>query len=111
VFLNITGGIRVEDPAIDLGLAAAIISSHEDMPISSKTCFAGEIGLSGEIRAVNRVEQRIAEAQKLGFEQIFISKYNIPQGGNDKKKMDLSRYKIDVKVVSNIEEVFGLLFG
>jgi len=111
VFLNITGGIRVEDPAIDLGLAAAIISSHEDMPISSKTCFAGEIGLSGEIRAVNRVEQRIAEAQKLGFVQIFISKYNIPQGGNDKKKMDLSRYKIDVKVVSNIEEVFGLLFG
>jgi DNA repair protein RadA/Sms len=111
VFLNITGGIRVEDPAIDLGLAAAIISSHEDIPISSKTCFAGEIGLSGEIRAVNRVEQRIAEAQKLGFEQIFISKYNLPSNGQDKKKMDLSRYKIDVKVVSNIEEVFGLLFG
>ncbi|MDB4923038.1 DNA repair protein RadA [Mucilaginibacter sp.] len=111
VFLNITGGIRVEDPAIDLGLAAAIISSHEDIPISSKTCFAGEIGLSGEIRAVNRVEQRIAEAQKLGFEQIFISKYNLPSGGQDKRKMDLSRYKIEVKVVSNIEEVFGLLFG
>lgn len=111
VFLNITGGIRVEDPAIDLGLAAAIISSHEDIPISSKTCFAGEIGLSGEIRAVNRVEQRIAEAQKLGFEQIFISKYNLPSGGQDRKKMDLSRYKIEVKVVSNIEEVFGLLFG
>jgi len=111
VFLNITGGIRVEDPAIDLGLAAAIISSHEDIPISSKTCFAGEIGLSGEIRAVNRVEQRIAEAQKLGFEQIFISKYNLPSAGQDKKKMDLSRYKIDVKLVSNIDEVFGLLFG
>jgi DNA repair protein RadA/Sms len=111
VFLNITGGIRVEDPAIDLGLAAAIISSHEDIPISAKTCFAGEIGLSGEIRAVNRVEQRIAEAQKLGFEQIFISKYNMPSAAHDKKKMDLSRYKIDVKMVSNIEEVFGLLFG
>src|SRR5471030_895357 len=111
VFLNITGGIRVEDPAIDLGLAAAIISSHEDIPIPFKTCFAGEIGLSGEIRAVNRVEQRIAEAQKLGFEQIFISKYNLPSGGNDKKGIDLSRYKIDVKVVSRIEEVFGLLFG
>ncbi|GAA4325407.1 DNA repair protein RadA [Mucilaginibacter gynuensis] len=110
VFLNITGGIRVEDPAIDLGLAAAIISSHEDMPIPSKTCFAGEIGLSGEIRAVNRVEQRIAEAQKLGFEQIFISKYNLPKAGN-KKSIDLSRYTIDVKVVGNIEEVFGLLFG
>ena len=111
VFLNITGGIRVEDPAIDLGLAAAIISSNEDIPISAKTCFAGEIGLSGEIRAVNRVEQRIAEAQKLGFEQIFISKYNMPSAAHDKKKMDLSRYKIDVKMVSNIEEVFGLLFG
>ena len=111
VFLNITGGIRVEDPAIDLGLAAAIISSHEDIPIPFKTCFAGEIGLSGEIRAVNRVEQRIAEAQKLGFEQIFISKYNMPSGGQDKKRIDLSRYKIEVKTVANIEEVFGLLFG
>jgi DNA repair protein RadA/Sms len=111
VFLNITGGIRVEDPAIDLGLAAAIISSHEDMPIPFKTCFAGEIGLSGEIRAVNRVEQRIAEAQKLGFNQIFISKYNLPSGGQDKKRMDLSRYDIEVKIVSSIEEVFGLLFG
>jgi DNA repair protein RadA/Sms len=111
VFLNITGGIRVEDPAIDLGLAAAIISSHEDIPIPFKTCFAGEIGLSGEIRAVNRVEQRIAEAQKLGFEQIFISKYNLASGGQDKKRVDLSRYKIDVKTVGSIEEVFGALFG
>jgi DNA repair protein RadA/Sms len=111
VFLNITGGIRVEDPAIDLGLAAAIISSHEDIPVPFKTCFAGEIGLSGEIRAVNRVEQRIAEAQKLGFEQIFISKYNLPSGGADKKGIDLSRYNIDIKIVSRIEEVFGLLFG
>ena len=100
VFLNITGGIRVEDPAIDLGLAAAIISSHQDIPVPFKTCFAGEIGLSGEIRAVNRVEQRIAEAQKLGFEQIFISKYNLPSGGHDKKGIDLSRYNIDIKVVS-----------
>ncbi|AMR30816.1 DNA repair protein RadA [Mucilaginibacter sp. PAMC 26640] len=111
VFLNITGGIRVEDPAIDLGLAAAIISSHEDIPIPAKTCFAGEIGLSGEIRAVNRVEQRIAEAQKLGFEQIFISKYNMPSGAKDKNRLDLSRYTIDVKTVGRIEEVFGLLFG
>ncbi len=111
VFLNITGGIRVEDPAIDLGLAAAIISSHEDIPIPFKTCFAGEIGLSGEIRAVNRIEQRIAEAQKLGFEQIFISKYNLPSSAQDKKRMDLSRYTIEIKVVSRIEEVFQLLFG
>jgi DNA repair protein RadA/Sms len=111
VFLNITGGIRVEDPAIDLGLAVAIISSHQDIPVPVKTCFAGEIGLSGEIRAVNRVEQRIAEAQKLGFEQIFISKYNLPSGGQEKKGIDLSRYKIDIKLVSSIEEVFGALFG
>jgi len=111
VFLNITGGIRVEDPAIDLGLAAAIISSHEDMPIPFKTCFAGELGLSGEVRAVNRIEQRIAEAQKLGFEQIFISKYNLASGGKDKKRIDLSRYKIEIKTVGSIEEVFSILFG
>lgn len=111
VFLNITGGIRVEDPAIDLGLAAAIISSHEDIPIPSKICFAGELGLSGEIRAVNRVEQRIAEAQKLGFEKIFISRYNLPSAKQDKQRIDLSRYTIGIVPVANIEEVFGLLFG
>lgn len=111
VFLNITGGIRVEDPAIDLGLAAAIISSHEDIPVSFKTCFAAEIGLSGEIRAVNRIEQRIAEAQKLGFDQIFISKYNLPSGGQKKGSIDFSRYNIEVKMVGRIEEVFGILFG
>lgn len=111
VFLNITGGIRVEDPAIDLGLAVAIISSHQDIPVSFKTCFAAELGLSGEIRAVNKIEQRIAEAQKLGFEQIFISKYNMPAGGKDKKLMDLSRYTIEVKPVGRIEEAFNLLFG
>lgn len=110
VFLNITGGIRIEDPAIDLGLAAAIVSSHEDIPVPFKTCFAAELGLSGEIRAVNRIEQRIAEAQKLGFEQIFISKYNMPTGGKG-KKLDLSRYTIEVKPVGRIEEAFGLLFG
>ncbi|EHQ26663.1 DNA repair protein RadA [Mucilaginibacter paludis] len=110
VFLNITGGIRIEDPAIDLGLAAAIVSSHEDIPVPFKTCFAAELGLSGEIRAVNRIEQRIAEAQKLGFEQIFISKYNMPTGGKA-KKLDLSRYTIEIKPVGRIEEAFGLLFG
>ncbi|TAE37636.1 MAG: DNA repair protein RadA [Sphingobacteriales bacterium] len=104
VFLNIAGGIKVEDPSIDLGLAVAIISSHEDMPISYKTCFAAEIGLSGEIRAVTRIEQRISEAQKLGFEQIFISHYN-------KKGLDLSKYHIEIKTVSKIEEVFNMLFG
>ncbi|WP_207424467.1 DNA repair protein RadA [Desertivirga brevis] len=104
VFLNIAGGLRVEDPAVDLGIVAAIISSHEDISISSKVCFAAEVGLSGEIRAVNRIEQRIAEAQKLGFEEIYISKYN-------QKGLDLKRYDIGIKSVSKIEEVFGSLFG
>jgi len=76
VFLNITGGIKVEDPSIDLGLMMAIISSQEDLSIPQKTCFAAEGGLSGEIRAVGRIEQRIAEAEKLGFTEIYISKYN-----------------------------------
>lgn len=104
VFLNIAGGLRVEDPAIDLAVIIAVISSHEDMPVSSKTCFAAEVGLSGEIRAVNRIEQRIAEAEKLGFEQIYISKYN-------KKGLDIKRYKIEIKTVSKVEEVFNSLFG
>ncbi|WP_423148740.1 DNA repair protein RadA [Rubrolithibacter danxiaensis] len=104
VFLNIAGGLKVEDPAIDLGVVVAIISSHEDLPVSSKNCFAAEVGLSGEIRAVNRIEQRIAEAEKLGFETIYISKYN-------KKGLDLSRYAIEVKTVSKVEEVFSTLFG
>ncbi|WP_256010827.1 DNA repair protein RadA [Desertivirga xinjiangensis] len=104
VFLNIAGGLRVEDPAVDLGIVAAIISSHEDIAISQHACFAAEVGLSGEIRAVNRVEQRIAEAQKLGFEAIYISKYN-------QKGLDLSRYSIEIKSVAKIEEVFENLFG
>lgn len=104
VFLNIAGGLRVEDPAIDLAVVVAIISSHENMPIGLKICFAGEVGLSGEIRAVNRIEQRIAEAEKLGFEQIYISKYN-------KKGLDISRYNIEIKTVAKVEEVFSALFG
>lgn len=104
VFLNIAGGLKVEDPAVDLGIAAAIISSHEDISVSSNTCFAAELGLSGEIRAVNRIEQRIAEAQKLGFEQIYISKYN-------QKGLDLKRFSIEVKSFAKIEEVFASLFG
>src|SRR6202007_3353144 len=111
VFINIVGGFKVEDPSIDLAVLCALLSSYEDTPLPPHTCFAGEIGLSGEIRAVNRIEQRIAEAQKLGFEQIFISKYNLPSAARDKKGIDLSRYKIDIKVVSSIEEVFEMLFG
>ncbi len=104
VFLNIAGGIKVEDPAIDLSIMAAIISSHEDIFISSKICFAAEVGLSGEIRAVNRIEQRISEAEKLGFEKIFISNYNL-------KGLVKDRFKIEIVTVSKIEEVFSLLFG
>jgi len=104
VFLNIAGGIKVEDPGIDLALVCAVLSSNEDMPISPKTCFAGEVGLSGEIRPVNRIDQRISEAEKLGFEHIFISKYN-------KKGLDVNGYKIKITMVGKIEEVFGLLFG
>ncbi len=104
VFLNIAGGIKVEDPGIDLALVCAVLSSNEDLPISMKTCFAGEVGLSGEIRPVNRIDQRISEAEKLGFEHIFISKYN-------KKGLDLKTYNIKITLVGKIEEVFNLLFG
>ncbi|RNL49639.1 DNA repair protein RadA [Pedobacter jejuensis] len=104
VFLNIAGGIRVEDPAIDLAVLIAIISSHQDIAVSSKNCFAAEVGLSGEIRAVNRIEQRIAEADKLGFETIYISKYNL-------KGINIEKYNLEIKAVSKIEEVFGLIFG
>jgi DNA repair protein RadA/Sms len=104
VFLNIAGGLRVEDPAIDLAVINAIISSQQDIALSNNIAFAGEVGLSGEIRAVNRVEQRIAEAEKLGFEQIFISKYN-------SKGLDTSKYNIKITWVAKVEEVFGALFG
>ncbi|WP_461485958.1 magnesium chelatase domain-containing protein, partial [Pedobacter sp.] len=104
VFLNIAGGIKVEDPAIDLSIIAAIISSHEDISVSSKICFAAEVGLSGEIRAVNRIEQRILEAEKLGFEKIFISSYNL-------KGINKDKFKIELITVAKIEEVFSALFG
>lgn len=75
VFLNIAGGIKVDDPAIDLAVVASVLSSGNDIAISPKYCFAGEVGLTGEIRAVSKIEQRIAEAKRLGFERIFLSKY------------------------------------
>ncbi len=104
VFLNIAGGIKVDDPAIDLAVISAILSSSEDLSIEQKICFAAEVGLSGEIRPVNRIEQRIQEAEKLGFEQIFVSKYNL-------KGIDLKNPKINITPVRKIEDVFGLLFG
>ena len=103
VFLNIAGGIRVDDPAIDLAITASILSSIEDIAIPSRTCFAGEVGLSGEIRAVNRIDQRIQEADRLGFEHIFISKYNT-------KGLDTSRYNIEIITVSKMEELYNALF-
>jgi len=103
VFLNIAGGIKVNDPATDLSVICSILSSDLDIPIKSKTCFAGEVGLTGEVRPVNRIEQRILEAQKLGFEHMFVSKYN--QKGLDIKKID-----IELTYVSRIDEVFRRIF-
>ncbi len=104
VFVNIAGGLRVEDPAIDLAVAAAVISSQQDIPLSNKIVFAGEIGLSGEIRAVNRIDQRIAEASKLGFDGIFISKFNT-------KGINIKKANIGIRPVATLEDVFRALFG
>jgi DNA repair protein RadA/Sms len=105
VFLNIAGGIKVEDPAIDLAVICAVLSSSEDISIPPKTCFTGEVGLSGEIRPVNRIEQRIIEAEKLGFEKIYFSKYNLPTVDKSKKS------GIKLIPVSKVEEVFASLFA
>jgi DNA repair protein RadA/Sms len=104
VFINIAGGLKVEDPGIDLALVCAVLSSNEDLPIPQNICFAAEVGLTGEIRPVNRVEQRISEAQKLGFEKIYISSYNL-------KGLDPKQFKIQVIAVTKMEEVFASLFG
>lgn len=104
VFLNIAGGIRVEDPAIDLAVMVSIISSQQDIAVPTHIAFAGEIGLSGEIRSVNRIEQRIAEAEKLGFDTIYIPKLNT-------KGMALEKYGIQVRPVAKVEEVFQAVFG
>ena len=98
VFLNIAGGLRVEDPAIDLAVVAAILSSAEEVAIGHDICFAGEVGLSGEIRAVSRVESRIAEAEKLGFKQIFVSKYGL-------KGLDIKKLNIEVVPLTRVTEL------
>jgi len=102
VFLNITGGISVDDPAIDLAVMAAILSSNSDIAIEKGICFAAEVGLAGEIRPVQRVEQRILEAEKLGFSKIFVSKNN---------KIALKQSGIQIQKVSKIEDVVAHLFG
>nr|WP_299072263.1 DNA repair protein RadA [uncultured Allomuricauda sp.] len=101
VFLNITGGISVDDPAIDLAVLAAILSSNSDIPIEKGVCFAAEVGLAGEIRPVQRVDQRILEAEKLGFTAIYVSKNN---------KIGLKNTSINVQLVSKIEDVVKSLF-
>lgn len=104
VYLNIAGGLRVNDPAIDLSVISAILSSNMDVEIEPTVCMAGEVGLSGEIRPVNRIEQRIAEAAKLGFSRIIVPKSNM-------KGLDASRFAIEVKPVVKVEEAFRLIFG
>ena len=104
VYLNIAGGLRVNDPAIDLPVISAILSSNMDVEIEPTLCMAGEVGLSGEIRPINRIEQRIAEAQKLGFKEIIVPAANI-------KRLDLSRFEIKVHPASKVEEAFRIIFG
>lgn len=103
VFLNIAGGIKVNDPAIDLAVVCAIMSSNANIPIDAGTCLAAEVSLSGEIRPVNRTDQRIAEAQKMGFDQIIISKYN--------KGIDQKNYTIKIIKVHKIEDAIRAIFG
>lgn len=103
VFLNIAGGLRVEDPAIDLGIMAALCSSYNDISIPNKYAFAAEVGLSGEVRAVSRIEQRIAEADKLGFEKIYISKFN--------QKIDAKRFSLEIVYISRVQQLMEELFG
>lgn len=108
VFLNIAGGLKVEDPSIDLAVLCSLLSSYEDVPLNPHICFAGEVGLSGEIRAVNRIDQRIAEAEKLGFEKIIISKYNMAQRKENEKK--IQKYDIEVISMGKVEELYQYLF-
>lgn len=103
VFLNIAGGLRVDDPALDLAVCASLVSSYEDKPLPELLCFVGEVGLGGEIRAVNRIESRIAEANKLGFRKIMVSKYAL-------KGLDLQKFDIEIIPVTKLEEMYQHLF-
>jgi DNA repair protein RadA/Sms len=104
VFINIAGGLRVTDLAMDLSVIAAVLSSNVDTPIESGWCMAGEVGLSGEVRPVNRIEQRIAEAEKLGFTDMIIPKYNL-------KGLDSKKYHITLHPVRKVEEALRVIFG
>lgn len=103
VFVNIAGGLKIEDPSIELAVVCALLSTYEDRPLPSNICFVGEIGLSGEIRAVNRIDQRISEAEKLGMDAIFIPRANL-------KGLDISKYGIAVRAANKVEEVYKALF-
>ena len=103
VFLNIAGGLKVQDTALDLAICSAIFSSFEDAPIGDDVCFCAEVGLGGEIRPVNRIENRINEAEKLGFKEIYISKHNL-------KAKDLDQFKIKVHSFSKLSDTFRQLF-
>ncbi len=104
VFLNIAGGLKVDDPAMDLSIVSALLSSAMDVTIPPEVAFAGEVGLSGEIRAVTRIEQRIAEADRLGFNRIYVSKYNV-------KGLDPDRYGIRITTLATVRELYEDLFG
>jgi DNA repair protein RadA/Sms len=104
VFLNIVGGIKVTDPAIDLAVVAALISSMQDISISSKICFTGEVGLSGEIRSVARIEQRVQEAERLGFEVIYLSKINA-------RSLQQKEYQIEIRSISKLEDLLNEVFA
>lgn len=104
VFLNMAGGMRVSDPALDLAVACSILSSNVDIPVPPRYCFAAEVGLSGEVRPVSRIENRVSEADRLGFEKIFISKY-------DSRNFEKNKYRIQIVEVSVIEEAFRNLFA
>ncbi|HEV8082434.1 MAG TPA: DNA repair protein RadA [Chitinophagaceae bacterium] len=106
VFINIAGGLKVEDPSIDLAVLSALLSSYEDVALPLHICFAAEVGLSGEIRPVNRIEQRIAESEKLGFEKIIVSKYNLASG----KATGKTKHNIEVVPLGKVEELYRYLF-
>ena len=103
VFVNIAGGLKIEDPSIELSVVCALLSSYEDKALPSNICLVGEIGLSGEIRAVNRIDQRIAEAEKLGMDAIFIPKANA-------KGLDKKNSRIEIRTVNKVEDVYRMLF-
>ena len=103
VFLNIAGGIKVNDPSIDLAVVSAVMSSNADIPVEKSVCLAAEVGLSGEIRPVNRIDQRISEAQKLGYEKIIISSHN--------KGIDPKNFDIEILTAGKIEDCIKQLFG